>query len=71
MPSLSTGPLARESDSPCACVRVPEAAASPRGWQAMVSMSVFDFDSGAHGEYVEQLQVGEYEYKTPLRPGTR
>ena len=73
MPSLSTGPLARESDSPRACVRVPEvaaAAASPRGWQAMVSMSVFDFDSGAHGEYVEQLKVGEYEYWKPLRPSS-
>ena len=34
-------------------------------------MSVFDFDSGAHGEYVEQLTVGEYAYhKTPLRPSS-
>ena len=31
-------------------------------------MSVFDFDSGVNGEYVEQLVVGEYAYyKTPLR----
>ena len=37
----------------------------------MIGMSVFDFDGGVHGEYVEQLQVGEYAYyKTPLRPSS-
>ena len=34
-------------------------------------MSVFDFDGGVNGEYVEQFQVGEYAYyKTPLRPSS-
>ena len=45
--------------------------ASPRATsrQAMVGMTVFDFDGGANGEYVEQLRVSEYAYyKTPLRP---
>ena len=39
--------------------------------QALVGMSVFDFDGGVNGEYVEQLQVGDFEYyKTPLRPSS-
>ena len=37
----------------------------------MIGMSVFDFDGGVNGEYVEQFQVGEYAYyKTPLRPSS-
>ena len=35
---------------------------------ALVGMSVFDFDGGVSGEYVESLTLGSYEYyKTPLR----
>ena len=35
---------------------------------AMVSMTVFDLDTGPSGEYVESLTVPEYAYyKTPLR----
>ena len=34
---------------------------------ALVGMSVFDFDGGVSGQYVERLTLGEYEYfKTPL-----
>merc|ERR1719440_2350086 len=33
-------------------------------------MSVFDFDSGADGEYVEQLRVDSFEYYKPLRPSS-
>ena len=38
---------------------------------AMVSMSVFDFDTGPLGDYMESLTVPEYAYyKTPLRPSS-
>ena len=38
---------------------------------ALVSMTVYDFDTGVDGTYVEQLIVSEYEYfKTPLRPSS-
>ena len=38
---------------------------------ALVSMTVYDFDTGDDGTYVEQLIVSEYEYfKTPLRPSS-
>ena len=34
-------------------------------------MTVYDFDTGAHGDYVEQLHVPGYSYfKTPLRPAS-
>ena len=36
---------------------------------AMVSMTVYDFDTGPNGDYEEKLTVPEYAYyKTPLRP---
>ena len=41
----------------------------PRG--SMVSMTVYDFDTGPLGDYVESLTVPEFAYyKTPLRPAT-
>ena len=34
-------------------------------------MTVFDFDTGVDGDYVESLTVPEYAYfKTPLRPSS-
>ena len=36
---------------------------------ALATMTAYDLDTDASGEYVEQLVVGEYAYyKTPLRP---
>ena len=38
---------------------------------AMVSMTVYDFDTGQNGTYLEQLTVPRYEYYTkPLRPAS-
>ena len=36
---------------------------------ALVTITVFDFDTGANCDTTEQLTVPEYEYfRTPLRP---
>ena len=49
-----------------ACAQMSTKLVLPR--EALVTMSVYDFDTGPNGDYLERLTVPSYEYyKTPLR----
>ena len=61
-----TGPTAAAKRAAYTCDRMSTRLVLPS--EAMVSMTVYDFDTGPNGDYLEQLTVPEYaHYVTPLR----
>ena len=62
-----TGQNTRTHQLNYSCTQMNSPLRLPQG--SLVTMSVLDFDTGEHGEFIEQLTVPTYAYyKAPLRP---
>ena len=63
------GHTEEEARAAYSCTRMDETLVLPR--EALVTMSVYDFDTDQSEDVIEQLTVPEYSYfKTPLRPAS-